>query len=411
MTIDLLVEKAVVHSFLQIPQSTFPLLQSKVQMESSRSSTQTITTTSSNIVGTFFLIPFVEASEMTIYLLVQKTVLHNFLRIPESTFPLLQCTLHLESSFSSTQKMTTTSSNIVETFVKIPFVKASEMMIDLLVQKAVVHSFLRIPLSTFPLLQSTVQMESSRSSTHTMTTTSSNIVGTYDLIPFVEASEMTIDLLVQKAVVHSFLRIPQSTFPLLQSKVQMESSRSSNQIITTTSSNIVGTFFLIPFVEASEMTIDLLVQKTVVHNFLRIPQSTFPLLQSTVQMESSRSCTETMTTTFSNIVETFVKIPFAEASEISIDLLVQKTVVHNFLPIPEITFPLLQSTVEMESSRSSTQTMKTTSSNIVETYDLITFVEASEIRNDLLVQKTVVQNFLRIPQSTFPLLKSTGQME
>ena len=91
------------------------------------------------------------------------------------------------------------------------------MMIDLLVQKAVVHSFLHIPLSTFPLLQSTVQMESSRSSTHTITTTSSNIVGTYDLIPFVEASEMTIDLVVQKSVVHSFLWIPQSTFPLLQS--------------------------------------------------------------------------------------------------------------------------------------------------------------------------------------------------
>ena len=116
---------------------------------------------------------------MTIYLLVQKTVVHNFLRIPESTFPLLQSTLHLESSFSSTQKMTTSSSNIVETFVKIPFVKASEMMIDLLVQKAVVHSFLRILQSTFPLLQSTVQMESSRSSTQTITTTSSNIVGTF----------------------------------------------------------------------------------------------------------------------------------------------------------------------------------------------------------------------------------------
>ena len=49
------------------------------------------------------------------------------------------------------------------------------------------------------------------------------------------------------------------------------------------------------------MTIDLPVQKTVVHNFLRIPQSTFPLLQSTVQMESSRSSTQTMTTTFSDI--------------------------------------------------------------------------------------------------------------
>ena len=54
------------------------------------------------------------------------------------------------------------------------------------------------------------------------------------------------------------------------------------------------------------MTIDLLVQKTVVHNFLQIPQTTFATLQSTVQMESSRSSTQTMITTSSNIVETFV---------------------------------------------------------------------------------------------------------
>ena len=243
---------------------------------------------------------------MRIDLLVQKTVVHNFLPIPQSTFPLLQSIVQMESIRSSTQRMTTTSSNIVETFVLIPFVEASEMRIDFLVQKTVVHNFLRIPESTFPLLQSTVQMESIRSSTQRMTTTSSNIVETFVLIPFVEASEMRIDLLVQKTVVHNFLRIPQSTFPLLQSTVQMESIRSSPQRMTTTSSNIVETFVLIPFVEASEMRIDLLVQKTVVHNFFRIPQSTFPLLQSTVQMESIRSSTQTITTTSSNIVETFV---------------------------------------------------------------------------------------------------------
>ena len=45
------------------------------------------------------------------------------------------------------------------------------------------------------------------------------------------------------------------------------------------------------------MRIDLLVQKTVVHNFLRILQSTFPLLLSTAKMESSRSSTQTLTTT------------------------------------------------------------------------------------------------------------------
>ena len=61
--------------------------------------------------------------------------------------------------------------------------------------------------------------------------------------------------------------------------------------MTTTSSNIVETFVYIPCVEASEMTIDLLVQKTVVHNFLRIRQSTFPTLPSTVKMLSSRSST------------------------------------------------------------------------------------------------------------------------
>ena len=54
------------------------------------------------------------------------------------------------------------------------------------------------------------------------------------------------------------------------------------------------------------MTIDLLEQKTVVHNFFRVPQSTFPAVKSTVQMESSRSSTKTMITTSSNIVETFI---------------------------------------------------------------------------------------------------------
>ena len=134
-------------------------------------------------------------------------------------------------------------------------------------------------------------MEANRSSTQTMTTTSSNIVETFVYIPFVEASEMTIDLLVQKTVVHNFWRIPESTFPTIPSTVQMESSRFSTQTMTTTSSNIVESFLYIPFVEASEMTIHLLVQKTVVHNFLRIPQSTFPTLPSAVQMESSRSST------------------------------------------------------------------------------------------------------------------------
>ena len=160
---------------------------------------------------------------------------------------------------------------------------------------------------------------------------------------------MTIDLLVQKTVVHNFLRIPQTTFPKLPSTVHMESCLFSSQTMTTTSSNIVETFLYKPFLQASEITTDLLVQKTVVRNFLWIPQSRIRTLPSTVQMESSRSSTQTMTTTSSNIVETFVYIPFVKASEMTFDLLVQKTVVHNFLLILESTFPTVPSTVQMES--------------------------------------------------------------
>ena len=156
---------------------------------------------------------------------------------------------------------------------------------------------------------------------------------------------MRIDLLVEKSVVHNFLRIPQSTFPTLPSTVYMESTRSSTQTFMTTSSNIVETFVYIPFVEASEPTMYLLVEKTVVHNCLRITQSTFPTLPSTVKIESIRSSTQTMMTTCSNNVESFVYKPFVDDSVLTIDLLVQKTVVHNFLRIPQSTFPTLPSTI------------------------------------------------------------------
>ena len=55
-------------------------------------------------------------------------------------------------------------------------------------------------------------------------------------------------------------------------------------------------------------------------------------------MESRRSSTEIMTITSSNIVETFVYIPFVVAQEMRIDLLVQKNVVHNFCGFRKVRF-------------------------------------------------------------------------
>ena len=56
------------------------------------------------------------------------------------------------------------------------------------------------------------------------------------------------------------------------------------------------------------MRVDLLVEDTVYHNFLRNPQITFPMRQSTVKMESSSYCSQTIGTTSFNIAETLVQI-------------------------------------------------------------------------------------------------------
>ena len=53
MTIDLLVEKTDDHNFLLIPQSMFATLPSRVEIESSRFYTQAMTSSSANIVETF----------------------------------------------------------------------------------------------------------------------------------------------------------------------------------------------------------------------------------------------------------------------------------------------------------------------------------------------------------------------
>ena len=54
------------------------------------------------------------------------------------------------------------------------------------------------------------------------------------------------------------------------------------------------------------MMVDLVVKNAVNHNFLRIPQSTFPMLQSTVRMESSRYCTQAIRMNSLNIAQTTV---------------------------------------------------------------------------------------------------------
>ena len=205
---------------------------------------------------------------------------------------------------------------------------------------------------------------------------------------------MRIYLLVQKDVILSFLWIMKSSFPMQQSTVQMESSRSSTLRITTTSFNVNETFVQISFIKGLKITTDLLVQKAVIgHFFWQILHSPFPIIQSNFQMQSSRCSTQKITTTSSNVVETFLKQPFIEAPKIRIYLQVKTMLFTVFCGLLKVHFQCYCRQFKFESSLSSTRKLKTTSSNVIETFVKTSFIEASKMRIYLLVQKDVIHSF------------------
>ena len=63
-------------------------------------------------------------------------------------------------------------------------------------------------------------------------------------------------------------------------------------------------------VEVSETRIDSVVQNVFIHIFLPNPQNTFPILQTTDEMESSRSFRQMIMTTSLNMSETLVHLQF-----------------------------------------------------------------------------------------------------
>ena len=63
-------------------------------------------------------------------------------------------------------------------------------------------------------------------------------------------------------------------------------------------------------VEVSETRIDSVAQKVFIHIFLPNPQNTFPILQTTDEMESSPSFRQMIMTTSLNMSETLVHLQF-----------------------------------------------------------------------------------------------------
>ena len=179
--------------------------------------------------------------------------------------------------------------------------------------KAVFYNFLRIPQNTFPIIQSRVNdsIDSRR-----LLSTSLKVSFKYvSMIPrlqlFADCAKFNIVLesflsnkvsskyrwyqdktnwfTGIKAVFYNFLRIPQNMFPIIPSRVNVESCCTRAQSIPDDFFQHRWKFCLNTYRWYQDKTNWFTGIKAVFYNFLRIPQNTFPIIQSRVNVESCRS--------------------------------------------------------------------------------------------------------------------------
>ena len=97
-----------------------------------------------------------------------------------------------------------------------------------------------------------------------------------------------------KAVFHKFLRIPQNAFPIMPSRVNVESGRTRAQSIQDDFLLHRWKFRLNIYRWNQDKENWFTGIKAVFHNFLRIPQNTFPIIQSIVFVESGLTRAQTI---------------------------------------------------------------------------------------------------------------------
>ena len=153
---------------------------------------------------------------------------------------------------------------------------------------------------------------------------------------------MRIDFMVQKTVVHNFLRIPQSTFPMLESTVHVKSGHCCVQTISNDFFEYRGNFCLNTFYLNVKAEVWFAGTIGNFFNFLRILQTTFPMLQWTVQVKSGRSCAEMIPNNFFEYCGNFFFNTFCLNMEIVVLIAWTIGVFYKFLRNLQTTFPMLQ---------------------------------------------------------------------
>ena len=254
----------------------------------------------------------------------------------------------------------------------------------------------------FQLLKSTIQIKSARSCVQTISHSSFYHRENFGLNTFRCGLENEDWFTGTKPYNYNFLRILQSTFPMLQLTVQIKSAPSSAQTIRDYLFYNHENFSLNAFRCRLENQDWFTGTKFDNYSFLRILQSTFPMLQLTVQIKSAPSSAQTISDSSFYHRENF-DLNTCRCRMENVDwFATTKPFLYNFSRILQDTFQTLQSTVKIKSAPSCVQTIPDYSFYYHENFGINTF---------RCMLKPYNYNFLRILQSTFPILKSTVQIK
>ena len=219
------------------------------------------------------------------------------------------------------------------------------------------------------------------------------IVKTLAQIPFVEASIGRFKKLVQRHFLTVFLRITQSTFPMLRCSVKFNRIVLVLKLLSMTFYIIVKSLVQIPFVEASLLRIKILVRMPFLTIFCRLGKVRFQCYCAQFNFNRIVLSLKLISMTFYIIVKSFVWIPFVEASICMFRKLVRRQFLTVFCALRKVRFQCYCAQFNFNRIFLVLKLLSTTFYIIVKTLDQIPFVESSLSRIQMLVRRPFLTVF------------------
>ena len=204
-----------------------------------------------------------------------------------------------------------------------------------------------------------------------------------------------------KAFSHSFLRITQSTFPMLLCPVKFNRIVLVLKLLSMTFYIIVKSLVYIPFVEASLWRIQILVRMPFLTIFCGLGKVRFQCYCAQLNFNRIVLALKLFSMTFYIIVKSFVRIPFVEASICMFRKLVRRQFLTVFCALRKVRFHCYCAQFNFNRIVLVLNLLSMTFYIVVKTLAQIPFVEASISMFKKLVQRHFLTVFCALRKVRF----------